>query len=729
MLLRPFHAALVAALALACSWVQAAANTHDAAPAAVLKASQTLAFTPQAGGIPASLTQLETWARTQAPAARLAQTEVAVAEQRSAFAEARQGAQLFGGAALDNTREAVTDSLSRDYRRAQLEVGVRWPLLGSRAAQQRDVREADEALTKSRIQRLQVDHEAVQSVRRAYVRHLRSNQRARIALAFLQPRSGVEDQLLRRRQSGVLLEADRLELIQLFDSVQAAYDSQDTAQQLASADLSRLAGQARLAIETREPLWPQACLAPQFVATLGDQHPAVKLAQLDVDASLLRQEQAHLEGVDASLSVAQSISRDLGGQPGHSTRVGVNFSVPLQWRALRDAALARAQRDSDRAQTLLLLRRSEFEASSQQALANYRLRSRDVTSYELRQRAAMETVRVARLRVDAFDGDGYSKLLTARYALYQAAMQTVDGAERRDLAALEVLNLGGDCALESPESAPAAPLDPLTATLTALTADTTGAASTAQTQTQTGLGWYVWQAQALLDQPERLKDIPVGSQRLLLSFTAPQLRALNQPGGLAQLQAFAAQAHALHLRIDLLLGDPGWVLPKERPQLLALIDALHDLPFDGLHLDLERSQLPTSQQRRWETYLLDTLRAVRSHTQWPVALTTHYRELRDPTFASKLHAVGVSELVAMVYVNNPERTATIVRPLLQAPSGLRLWVAQSIERALPSTESSFNAGRSASLQRWRDLMHQLAPVPGFAGIVVQSLEDYREARP
>ncbi|MNV71158.1 hypothetical protein D3C71_1641640 [compost metagenome] len=83
----------------------------------------------------------------------------------------------------------------------------------------------------------------------------------------------------------------------------------------------------------------------------------------------------------------------------------------------------------------------------------------------------------------------------------------------------------------------------------------------------------------------------------------------------------------------------------------------------------------------------------------------------------------------MVYVNNPERTATLVRPLLKAPSGLRLWVAQSIERALPSTESSFNAGRSASLRRWRDLMHQLAPVPGFAGIVVQSLEDYREAQP
>ena len=86
---------------------------------------------------PVSLTQLEDRARAFAPSARLAQADVTVAEQRSAALQAGSGAQLFGGAGVDNAREAVTDTLSRDYQRTQMHLGVRWPLLGTRAAQQR----------------------------------------------------------------------------------------------------------------------------------------------------------------------------------------------------------------------------------------------------------------------------------------------------------------------------------------------------------------------------------------------------------------------------------------------------------------------------------------------------------------------------------------------------------------------------------------------------------------
>ena len=80
---------------------------------------------------PVSLTQLEDRARAFAPSARLAQADVTVAEQRSAALQAGSGAQLFGGAGVDNAREAVTDTLSRDYQRTQMHLGVRWPLLGA----------------------------------------------------------------------------------------------------------------------------------------------------------------------------------------------------------------------------------------------------------------------------------------------------------------------------------------------------------------------------------------------------------------------------------------------------------------------------------------------------------------------------------------------------------------------------------------------------------------------
>ncbi len=686
---------------------------------------------------PASLTQLENWARAFAPTVRLAQAEVAIAEQRGLAAQARQGAQLFGGAGLSSAREAVTDTLGRDYQRAQVQMGVRWPLLGSRAAQLRETREADQAISRGRMQRQQMEREAVQSVRRAYVLYLHHTERNRLSQAFLQTRTQTLDQLLRRREAGALLEADRLDLAGLFDIVQAAQDRQEAARELALNDIARLTGQPQASLQTQPLLWPQACMTAQALAAQGDAHYPVRLAQLDADASQQRIEQARQEGLEASVSLAQSVSRDLGGLPGHATRVGVDFTVPLEWRAQRDAALAQAQGEIDRTQALLQLRRGEFDAASQQALANYRLRGQEEAAHERRLQAALETLRIAQLRLEAFDGDGYTKLLQARYALYQAALQRVDGAESRDLAALEVLALGGDCALEGTAAAP----DPLATALAALALPAPSPATPATTPTRAqaasgaapapapGLGWYVWQGQALLDAPARLRELPPGSRRLLLSFTAPQLHTLAAPPGQARLQAFVAQAHTLGLRIELLLGEPTWVLPPERPRLLSLLDTLRGLPFDGLHLDLERSQLPADAQRRWDSHLFDTLRAVRAHSAWPIALTTHYRELRQPDFARQVHAAGVGELVAMVYVSRPERAAAIAQPLLRGPRELRWSVAQSIERALPTQESSYGAGRAASLQRWGELARRLAPVPGFQGIVVQSWEDYGEAQP
>jgi len=247
---------------------------------------------------------------------------------------------------------------------------------------------------------------------------------------------------------------------------------------------------------------------------------------------------------------------------------------------------------------------------------------------------------------------------------------------------------------------------------------------------ETSLGWYVWQGQALLDQPAQLDELPPRSRRLLLSFTAAQLQALARPDGRARWMALRAQAQARQLTLELLLGEPTWVLPHERARLLALVESLRDLPADALHLDLERSQLPAAQQRDWSRHLIDTLQAVRAAAPWPLALTTHYRELQQPGFAARVHAAGVGEVVAMLYVNNPERTATLARPLLSAaPAGLRIAVAQSIESALPAQESSFTLGKARSLQRWDALAHQLAGLPGFGGVVVQSWEDYREARP
>ncbi|MFZ5487808.1 MAG: TolC family protein [Pseudomonadota bacterium] len=678
------------------------------------------------GGGDVSLAQLEDWARSFAPVVELARAEVAVAQQRSMAYQAREGARVFGGAGVVNAREAVTDTLSRDYTRPQAELGVRWPILGSRASQQRIVEDAQYALAQSQLRRLQSENEAVLALQRAYVRHLRSAERVRITQAFLSVRADVQKQLEQRRGAGVLLEADRLDLMGLFDIVQTAHDDQRSAQKLARAEVARLTGQPAVAVPTHELQWPEVCFQERGFDL--DKMPSVVLAQLEFDASRSRQQSARLEGLEAGISVSQALSRDIGGPSGRSTRVGVDFSMPLQWQAQRDAALAQAQSEIDRAQALLVLRRSEAEAAREQALAQYELRSKEMAGFRHRQRAALEALRVAQLRLDAFDGDGYSKLLMARYALYQAAMQVADGAQRRDLAALEVLSLHNGCTLASADTFTDVH-DSWAAVLASLSSAALPVVPAPEPDHGVGLGWYVWKGRSMLTHPQQLDDLPVESRRVLLSFTDAELRALTQPMEQKQLQDFIAAAHGRRLQVELLLGEPTWVLPQQRGTLLALIDALRDLPFDALHLDLERSQLPVPQQRSWIGDLMDTLREVHKRSPWPIALTTNYRELRQPDFAARVHAAGVREIVAMLYVSDVNRAAAIARELLRGPAGLRLSLAQSIEPGLSAQESSYAAGRAASLARWRELARRLMSVSGFNGIVVQSWEDYQEARP
>jgi outer membrane protein TolC len=675
---------------------------------------------PAAG---ASLAELENWALTAAPTVRLAQAEQDLAAHRTGAASASQGARLFGGTGLSTAREAVTDSLSRDYQRLNVQLGVRWPLLGSRDAQLRSAREAELAVEQGQVRLRQARQEAVQAVRRSYVRHLRSAQRVQIAQAFLDLQPQAQAQLLHRRESGVLLEAERLKLLGLFDTVQAARDNQRALQAASLRELARVTNQPQPAIQTQPMAWPEACRSAEALRAHEDQYPPIALTRLELNAWGQIAETMQRTGLEASISVAQGFSRDIGGPNGRNTAVGVDFSMPLQWRAQRDAALGQIQSQRTRLETLLDLHRNEFQAAAEQAQAQWRLRRSEMPGHLLSLQAAQEVLRVASLRLEAFDGSVYARLLSAHHELYQAAMQVADGAERLDLAELDLLALvAGDCGVASPALHDGATL--------ALTAVARPLALTAgHTTAPKGLGWYMWNGQALLENPARLETLPRGSNRVLVSFTAPQLRALTQPAEQKKWAQLLAQARAQGLRVELLLGEATWVLPSQRQALLDLLAPLRALPADGLHLDLERSQLPPADQPLWGEAVVDTLRAVRSAVDWPIALTTHYRELQAPDFARHIHAAGVTELVAMVYVSHPVRASEIARPLLQGPPGLRLAVAQSIERNLPSDESSYLLGQTQALRRWRQLSQALETLPGFSGIVVQSWDEFKKARP
>ena len=238
-----------------------------------------------------------------APAVRLAQAELELAMQRTGAVRAGQGARLFGGASLGGAREAVTDTLSRDYQRAQLQLGVRWPLLGSREAQLRNISAAELTVLQAQVRLIQAQREAVQAVRRAAVRQLRSAERQQIAHAFLQAQPQAQAQLRQRQQAGVLLEADRLDLLGLFNTVQAAHGSQATLQESVQRELARLTDQPLPTVQlpAQALAWPEACRNADTLLAQADEAPAVLLARLERDASTRMAGHARREGIEAGV--------------------------------------------------------------------------------------------------------------------------------------------------------------------------------------------------------------------------------------------------------------------------------------------------------------------------------------------------------------------------------------------------------------------------------------------
>lgn len=253
------------------------------------------------------------------------------------------------------------------------------------------------------------------------------------------------------------------------------------------------------------------------------------------------------------------------------------------------------------------------------------------------------------------------------------------------------------------------------------------------------IGFYLWNSAPWLRAPSRLATLPAGTTRIALSLNAAQINSLVESlPTRRQLRRFIAKASTRNIAIELLLGEPTWVLPAGRASLLEIVNKLRRLPFAALNLDLERSQLPEADQVDWDSNALDTLAAAKEVSPWPLILTTHHRDLAAQDFIHSLWWNGiVAEAVAMIYTSRAERVIEITRPLLYAATQAaqfsthcpRIAIAQSMEPELDDSESSFSLGQTAALAHWTGIVQELNHEPGFGGIFIQSLETFESAAP
>ena len=248
-------------------------------------------------------------------------------------------------------------------------------------------------------------------------------------------------------------------------------------------------------------------------------------------------------------------------------------------------------------------------------------------------------------------------------------------------------------------------------------------------------GVYIWDSRQLLDRSGQEAELALlhqqGLNDLLVGLTPAQVRA--GPATERALASLLERAHGRQLTVQLLLGDPSWIQPGHRPELLALVARYRPLPFDGLHLDLEVEQLgwpvPAQRLRDW----IDTLRAAQQASPWPVSVSSHPRWFEPGAtggvrFCLPCQLPPLRAISLMIYGPDPGRSTARARAIARRWPAQHFRLAQSLEAGLapkqrwPGPSPGPGQGR---LEPWRQALANA----GLGGIDWQDWQSYPKGSP
>ncbi len=658
------------------------------------------------------------------------------------------GLELFGGTGVGHYSEAVSADKMRDYDRVRLSFGLRYPLLGTMARQRAQVLKAEEAVWDSKQQREFNHLKNLEALRSQYCLLWGTQQKIKLSQAFLMDEALTNHILQQRYKQGLLLDADRQEFLSAFTLVHRNLANLRAAERRAQSNIDLLTNRSTGNFIALDPDLPRPELDPKFLHSMVlNNHPDIVRLRGLIDKQLRVLDLACHCDVQAKVSLTGYTDSDF---PSNDNGYGVTlqFDMDAPWEFSR-AAHAKAARERAR---LLKLQR-ELDLVSSQLLANidndiehYRAALENIRFAAQRTKAALESVREQVLRSETIPGDTFEQLQRSRYIYYQVAMDYIDA---------EVVLLQGAARLlastedESGRGRVKAQIDtvvddhyikPLWRRRLPDCQDLSSASvvetpSVADSTQNNCLGVYVWNSKKLFAKErassnfweELRKD---GIHRILLSFDRSQLDRLKLPVGKTHLQSFIRKAKHAGIDVGLLLGEPTWILPEYRQDLLNIIGSVHDFDFSVIHLDLEPNQLAHMQipDRAILAHLLRTVQAVSRLTSLPIELDLHPRYLSE-NFDGFCLGCGLQNLdniavTLMVYINDPEKVAKRVENIMTRFPDMPFSVAQSVEPQLGDN------GSYAGLSK-RQFGEKLAVLrqhtDGRIGcIYIQSWQDYMD---
>ena len=662
--------------------------------------------------------------------------------------ERAMGPRVFAGLTYGAYDEPESETSDNDisYQKLSGRAGVSFPILGSWNGEKIDRILAEIGVLEGRQKADVLTAQNLTALRKAYAVLWVEDRRRDMLDDFLSVEDEARRILLERTVKGFLLETDRLDFMAAFDLARQERAAADLRGTRALEAICLATGKDWCAGEVLPPLVPAGERRGQLDQALeaGD---LPELRQREGLLAFRRQILDETRDLDLEGNVDLGVTWGTDFPGGTGTGVYVSLSVKEPFGTLRaDDDKAREAAEAEvrrvRQEGLLAQMRARGELMESLSLYHYGLAALETSQSQME--AACESIRMNRLRHEKLPGDTYEKLLQSRNRYMKDALALFDAEALVLQTEMELLRFAyphSGQAVCDPRALPlpdgerrARLLDPAWLGGEQVHQSLSQPRKMLSSRNAEGRTAYVWWADPFLDthrrraELERLRE--AGFSRMLLSFTAGEVRFTRTSAGRSALNSLLEEAREQKIRVDLLLGDPAWILPGQRPGLLALVDHFASFPFAGIHLDLEPDSLPGSEAHRAELLkeMLETVGAVRGRTPLPLSLSIHPRYLEGDlgvVAGTALDRLDLEGIAVMIYSTGTEAVIQRFRALAEAWPRLRLGLAQSVEKVLAPAESYASLGQAAFEDRMATVVRRLEG-DHFAGLFIQAWKDYRE---
>jgi outer membrane protein TolC len=635
----------------------------------------------------------------------------------------------------------------RDYDRARFSLGLHYPLLGTLARERINVLKAEARTWESR-QRIKLARlKSLEALRSQYILLWGSQEQVKLCRSFLTDELQVDRILQERKNKGLLLNADREEFLTAFALVHRNLANLKATEKRALANINLLTNGYSGTFSAGIPQLPAPCIDRAILrSTVLEKHPDIIRLRGLVEEQLGVINLARHSDIKAKISMLGHSDIDYpSAQDGYGLRLQFTMDMPWEFSragkaeaGVEQARLRKLQRQLDMVSGQLLADVDNVLQRYEAAFENKRFATQRV-------KAALEDVRERILRRSSLAGDTFEQLQRSRYQYYQAAMDYVDAEVFRLHATARLLVYNED---ENRDNGKEVQIDSVIndnflkplyqLQLPRPDTDIPTLKENAKRKPKAmhqGIGVYAWNTTKLFALEKSNDAFWQGVRknkitRMLLSFNRLQLDQLMLPSGEKELKRFIRRANDEGVSIGLLLGEPTWILPEHRRNLLNIVDRFQGMGFSVIHLDLEPNQL--AHMELSDTYLLAhllrTIQAVSRLSSLPVEIDLHPRYLRGETgdfcLGCGLQNLDDVSVTLMIYVSNPKRVAALAQPILEKFPEIPFSIAQSVEPQLGGDESYAGISR-VQLQKKITALQKIFGNK-VQNIYIQSWQDYMD---